>query len=132
MIFHLWGLQGWIFFDKVSLCFYNIKTEEGTAMSLHEEKRKVLEKIQSLDGAIRGSIYELQTKCGKPNCYCARTPRRHTSLMLSFSYKGKTRLVPIRTEQIPEIRARINDYKQLKAAVDELTRINAELLRRPE
>jgi hypothetical protein len=101
-------------------------------MSLHEEKREILEKIQSLDGAIRGSIYQLKTKCGKPNCYCARTPRRHTSLMLSFSYKGKTRLVPIQKDQIPEIRARINDYKELKAAVDELTRINAELLRRPE
>jgi hypothetical protein len=101
-------------------------------MGLHEEKREILEKIQSLDGAIRGSIYELHTKCGKPNCYCARTPRRHTSLMLSFSYKRKTRLVPIKKEQIPEIRARINDYKRLKAAVDELTRINAELLRHPE
>jgi hypothetical protein len=101
-------------------------------MSLHEEKREILEKIQSLDGAVRGSIYELKGKCGKPNCYCAKTPRRHISLMLSFSYKGKTRLVPIRKEQIPEIRARIDDYKQLKAAVDELTRINAELLRRPE
>lgn len=99
-------------------------------MTLHEEKRRTLEKIHSLDNAVRGCIYELKGKCGKPNCYCAKTLRRHSSLMLSFSYKGKTRLVPIQKEQIPEIRARINDYKQLKAAVDELTRINAELLRR--
>ncbi len=101
-------------------------------MGLQEQKRKILEKIQSLDGAVRGSIYELKGRCGKPNCYCARGPRRHVSLMLSFSYKGKTRLIPIKKEQIPEIRARINDYKELKAAVDELTRINAELLRRQD
>jgi hypothetical protein len=49
--------------------------------------------------------------------------------MLSFSYKGKTKLVPIKKEQIPAIKARMNDYKQLKAAIDELVRINAELLR---
>jgi hypothetical protein len=49
--------------------------------------------------------------------------------MLSFSYKGKTKLVPITQEQIPLIKTRINDYKQLKAAIDELIRINAELLR---
>ena len=98
-------------------------------MNLQDEKMKVLEKIHSLDNAIRGSVYELKGKCGKPNCYCAKTPRRHKSLMLSFSYKGKTKLVPIRKEQIPAIKARMNDYKQLKAAIDELVRINAELLR---
>ena len=98
-------------------------------MKLQEEKMKVLEKIHSLDNAIRGSIYELKGKCGKPNCYCAKTQRRHKSLMLSFSYKGKTKLIPIKKEQIPEIKARINDYKELRAAINELTRINAELLR---
>jgi len=98
-------------------------------MSLQEEKKKVIEKIHSLDNAIRGSIYELKGKCGKPGCYCAKSKRRHTSLMLSFSYKGKTKLVPIKKEQIPGIKARLDDYKQLKAAIDELVRINAELLR---
>ena len=98
-------------------------------MSLQEEKKQILEKIHSLDNAIRGSIYELKGKCGKPNCYCATTQRRHTSLMLSFSYKGKTKLVPIRKEQIPGIKAKLNDYKLLKAAIDDLILINAELLR---
>ena len=101
-------------------------------MNLQEEKKRVLEKIHSLDNAIRGSIYELKGKCGKPNCYCAKTRQRHRSLMLSFSYKGKTKLIPIKEEQISQIKARINDYKQLKAAIDELVRINAELLRGKE
>ena len=101
-------------------------------MNHQEEKRKVLEQIHSLDNSIRGSIYELTGKCGKPNCYCAKTQRRHKSLMLSFSYKGKTKLIPIKKEQIAGIKARINDYKQLKAAINELVRINAELLRSEE
>ncbi len=101
-------------------------------MNIQEEKRKVLEQIHSLDNAIRGSIYELTGKCGKPNCYCAKTQRRHKSLMLSFSYKGKTKLIPIKKEQIAGIKARINDYRQLKAAINELVRINAELLRSEE
>ena len=102
---------------------------EVKSMDLQDEKMKVLQKIRSLDNAIRGSIYELKGKCGKPNCYCANTKRRHKSLMLSFSYKGKTKLVPIKKEQIPAIKARMNDYKQLKTAIDELIRINAQLLR---
>ncbi len=50
-------------------------------------------------------------------------------MFLSFSYRGKTKLVPIKKEQIPEIKRRIKDYKELKAAIDELARINADLLR---
>ena len=98
-------------------------------MKLQEEKIKILEEIRSLDNVIRGSIYELKGKCGKPNCYCAKTQRRHKSLMLSFSYKGKTKLIPIKKEQIDDIKARMKDYKQLKAAIDEVVLINAELLR---
>jgi len=98
-------------------------------MSLKGEKLKVIEKIHSLDNAIKGSVYEMKRFCGKPKCVCARTNTPHTSLFLSFSYKGKTRLVPIKKEQIPEIKARIHDYRELKAAIDELARINAELLR---
>ena len=98
-------------------------------MKLQEEKIKIIEEIRSLDNAIRGSIYELKGKCGKPNCYCAKTQRRHKSLMLSFSYKGKTKLIPIKKEQIADIKASMKDYKQLKAAIDELVLINAELLR---
>ena len=98
-------------------------------MNLKKEKIRVLEKIQSLDNVIRGSVFEYKRYCGKPSCSCARTNTPHRSMFLSFKYQGKTRLVPITKEQIPEIKKRITDYKELKAAIDELARINAELLR---
>lgn len=50
-------------------------------------------------------------------------------MVLSFKYKRKTKFVPIRKEQIPEIKRRINSYKELKVAIDELAKINAELMR---
>lgn len=98
-------------------------------MKLQEEKMKLIEKIKSLDNVIRGSIYEMKRFCGKQNCKCRKTNMPHRSLTLSFSYKGKTKLIPIKKEQVPQIKKRIKDYKELKSAIDELTRINAELLR---
>ena len=50
-------------------------------------------------------------------------------MFLSFKYQGKTRLIPIKKDQVPQIKKRIKDYKELKANIDELIRINAELLR---
>ena len=98
-------------------------------MGLEKEKVQVLDKIQSLDKVIRGSVFEFKRYCGKPSCSCAKTKTPHKSMFLSFKYQGKTRLVPIKKEQIPEIEKRIKDYKELKTAIDELARINAELLR---
>ncbi len=98
-------------------------------MELQKEKAILIEKIHSLDDVVRGSIYEMKRFCGKKNCICYKTNTPHKSLFLSFSYKGKTKLIPIKKEQIPGIKARINNYKELKAAINELTRINAEILR---
>lgn len=98
-------------------------------MNLKNEKIKVLEKIQSLDNVIRGSIFEMKRFCGKKSCRCAKTKIPHKSMFLSFKYQGKTRMVPIKKNQIPQIKKHIKDYKELKAAIDELARINAELLR---
>lgn len=101
-------------------------------MSLGKEKIKVLEQIKSLDNVIRGSIFEMKRFCGKKNCSCAKTKTPHRSMFLSFKYEGKTRMVPIRKEQIAQVKERIKDYKELKAAIDELACINAELLRSAE
>jgi len=101
-------------------------------MSLEKQKLNTLEKISSLDNVIKGSIVEMKRFCGKKNCKCAKTNTPHKSLFLSFRYKGKTKMIPIKKEQISEIKARIGDYKELKAAIDELARINAELLRAHE
>ena len=101
-------------------------------MTLRKEKMQFVDRIRSLDNVLRGSIYEMKRFCGKKNCVCERTKTPHASLFLSFSYKGRTKLVPIKKDQIPEIKAHIQDYKELKAAIDELIRINAELLRSEE
>ncbi len=38
-------------------------------------------------------------------------------------------MIPIKKEQIPEIKSRISSYKELKSAIDELAMVNTELLR---
>ena len=97
--------------------------------NLLNQKTETLEIIRSMDNVIKGSIIEMKRFCGKKNCICAKTKIPHKSLFLSFKYKGKTKMIPIKKEQIPDIKARINDYKELKAAIDELAKVNAELLR---
>jgi len=94
-----------------------------------KEKIKLISKIKSSDDIIKGSIYEMKRFCGKKNCRCIKTNTPHKSLFLSFRYNGKTNLIPIKKEQIPEIKKKIRNYKELKKAIDKLAMINANLLK---
>ena len=88
-------------------------------MEFEKEKIKVIKKIHSLDHIIRGSVFEYKRYCGKSSCNCARMKKPHKSMFLSFKYQGKTRLIPIKKEQIPQIKKRIKDYKAARRAAAE-------------
>ena len=99
-------------------------------MKNHQKsKEKILEKIKNLTNAIKGSIYTSTRYCGKKNCNCYKTKTPHKSLMLSFRYNGRTKLIPLKKEWLNEVKYKINQYKELKDAIDELALINAELLK---
>jgi len=52
-----------------------------------------LEDLLPLRQLLKGSVYELKTRCGKPACHCASPEGpRHSSTVLSWSERGKTRL----------------------------------------
>jgi len=52
-----------------------------------------LDELLPVRQLVKGSVYELQTRCGKPSCHCASDEGpRHASTVLSWSEKGSTRL----------------------------------------
>jgi len=98
-------------------------------VDLNKEREKIIKKIGGLFDAVKGSIYEMKRYCGKSNCYCKKNKTPHKSLFLSFNYNGKTKLIPINKNQVPKIKKQIDKNKELKRLINELTRINSELLR---
>ncbi len=67
---------------------------------------------------IRGSLITLKRKCGKPTCSCV-DGEPHATPALSYSVKGKTHILTLRSSDVPSIRRALNNYK---AAVAELER----------
>ena len=66
---------------------------------------------------IRGSLITLKRKCGKPTCACA-DGAPHTSPALSYSVKGKTRILTLRSADVPAIRQALNNYKVAAAELE--------------
>jgi hypothetical protein len=58
---------------------------------------------------LRGSLICLRRKCGKPNCRCAQG-QLHASAALSFSLRGKTKILTLPPALAPKVRAALQRY----------------------
>jgi hypothetical protein len=67
---------------------------------------------------LRGSLITLKRKCGKPTCHCAKG-KPHTSPALSYSLKGKTKILTLRTADIPEVRSALRRYRDALQALQQ-------------
>lgn len=66
---------------------------------------------------LRGSLITLKRKCGKPTCACA-DGEPHTTPAISYSVKGKTHILTLRSADMPMIRQALNNYKVAAAELE--------------
>lgn len=64
---------------------------------------------------VKGNVYEMARKCGKSSCACSRG-ELHRSMALSWSHRGKTRLMSIPPERLLELRKKSEEYLRVRGA----------------
>ena len=62
---------------------------------------------------VKGNVYEMARKCGKPSCACTRG-ELHRSMVLSWSQRGKTRLFSIPPDRLAEVRQKSEEYLRFR------------------
>ena len=76
---------------------------------------------------IRGSVYELKRKCGKPGCKCAQG-KLHSCMVVSASEKGKTRLNVIPQGFLVEIQGKVRRYQELRRSRARLVEVQRKMI----
>jgi hypothetical protein len=76
---------------------------------------------------VKGTVYELRRKCGKPNCACA-VGEPHRSMMLSRSEEGRTKLRAIPTGHLKELEVLTERYQRFRRARARLGQIYKKML----
>jgi hypothetical protein len=77
---------------------------------------------------IKGTVYELKRRCGKPGCKCARG-ELHRRMVLSASEGGKTRLRVIPRRFLVEVEAKVRRYQELRQVRARLGEIYRKMVR---
>jgi hypothetical protein len=79
---------------------------------------------------VKGSVYQMQTRCGNPSCHCAK-PRgaRHAATVLSWSDAGKTRIRSIAQADQARLRGLTENYRRLRQARADLVKLHQQILK---
>lgn len=96
---------------------------------LFRKRRRILKTLRVNPRIIKGSPVSLARECGRPNCRC-RKGKKHVSLYLSRSVKGKTTMtyIPHRYEDI--VKEGVAEYKRILRVLDELSEANVEAIKK--
>jgi hypothetical protein len=112
------------------------KTEHQrlSTLALRQRKAHLLKSLKLPPDLIHASFLERFLKCGRPNCHCRQGEKHGPFFYLSRCLaKRQMRTLLLKGEaQILQGRRSVEAYQKVLQALDQLSEINWELLRRGE
>jgi hypothetical protein len=102
---------------------------------LRKRKRFLLSQLKICPDSLRASLVERFSRCGKANCHCHHGGDKHGPFyyLTQCLAVGKVNKFLLKSPaQQRSARDAIEHYRQLQEQLEELSQINAELLRREE
>ena len=104
-----------------------------TIRALRGRRRRLAHSLPDVEGLISGSVVEQGRRCGKEGCRCARGELHgpYTYVVLP-RVGGRTPTVYVPTSAAEAVRRGAAISLQVRGALEEISRINIELLARGE
>jgi hypothetical protein len=101
--------------------------------TLRKRRDKLLRDLPPLARILRGSLLEKYKRCGRPGCHCANTrghgPKRYLSISTP-DQRPQIDYVP--NDAVTKVTEYLDNYRNVREALNEICAINTELLRRRE
>ena len=106
-----------------------------STLALRQRKAHLLRSFQLPPHLLHASLIERFLKCGKANCRCHSGGRKHGPFFyLNRCFpKGKMQSLLLKSpDQVEQARRSVGAYAEALEALDQISQINQELLRRGE
>ena len=96
---------------------------------LLDQQQRLVEDLLPVRELLKGSVYDLKTRCGKPSCHCAAPDAaRHTTPVLSWSDHGKTQLRALPAKEVERTRRLTENYRQFRQTRAALVKLQRQML----
>ena len=111
----------YLYRDKEVTRSFDIPALRKRIWTAYKTLRPLLFEMLRARTFLRGSAYELKTRCGKPSCACA-TGERHRRWVLSESVAGRKRLRVLPQKEMELWRRRVEEYREFRQSRAELVK----------
>jgi hypothetical protein len=103
---------------------------KGSEKQLIERRDRLLARLPPLQEVVRGSVLSRELRCGKATCHCA-SGHGHLATYLAVSFGGgRTEQISLPPALVAQARQWVANYQAWWDAVEVISAINRELLRR--
>ena len=103
-----------------------VSASRQRAGRIARDLRRVLQPLLRAQIILRGTVYELRPRCGKPSCACAGDDeRRHRRWVLSYTVDGKKRMRVVPLDRLAEWRrwaANAREFRMRRTKISEMFR----------
>lgn len=106
----------------------DISRKRQRIRQLYEELEIPLDELLARKPFMKGTLYELKTKCGKPNCRCIKGAL-HKVMVLSWSEGGKKHLRVIREDEMERVKRFTGNYRRFRRGRAKVSMITRRILR---
>jgi len=106
-----------------------------STLALRQRKRFLLSQLKICPDSLRASLVERFSRCGKANCHCHHGGAKHGPfyyLTQCLAVGRVNKFLLKAAGQREAARQAIAHYRQVQEQLEELSQINAQLLRRQE
>lgn len=94
-----------------------------------QEQRLLVQALLRLREQLPGSLFARYGQCGKPGCACRAGAKHGPYYVLSTRGPGRAGFSYLAEAQLAEARERVRRYREFKAGLRRLRRINSDLVR---
>ncbi|MGH9188692.1 MAG: DUF6788 family protein [Acidimicrobiales bacterium] len=106
---------------------------ELSVRQLKARRRRLARGLPDLEAVLQGSVVSQGRRCGKEGCRCARGELHGPYVYLSLGRgRADSRLLYVPSSLADEVRRRVGLTVAAQAALEQISSINVELLRRRE
>lgn len=97
--------------------------------SLLDDYQRQLDSLLPLRQLVKGSVYDLHTRCGKSSCHCASDEGPlHSATVISWSDHGKTRLRTLPPGELSHFRQLAENYRRFRQTRAALVKLHQRIM----
>jgi hypothetical protein len=103
---------------------------KGSERQLLQRRQRLARRLPPFEQIVRGTVLKRELRCGKPSCHCAAGAGHPVSYLTVSFARGRTEQISLPAALVAQAQGWVANYQAWWQAVEAVSAINRELLRR--